>query len=113
MIDSYAAQTPWARRRDPASSAGGRPPLAIPEDNPPVGDARVGRQHPAPADEEPACSTAPSTACPCLAKTPPPSVRARESRRSRSQTVRFLYIDGEVAPPRSAVRRCSMYSKTR
>ncbi|KAG2538264.1 protein BIG GRAIN 1-like [Panicum virgatum] len=61
------------------------------------GKRHSARQHPAPADEEPACSTAPSTARPCLAKTPP-SARARaRSSRSRSRTVRFLDIDGEVA----------------
>ena len=61
------------------------------------GKRHSARQHPAPADEEPACSTAPSTARPCLAKTPPSArARARPSR-SRSRTVRFLDIDGEVA----------------
>ncbi|KAJ1257047.1 hypothetical protein BS78_K229300 [Paspalum vaginatum] len=59
------------------------------------GKRHSARQHPAPADEEPAYSTAPSSARPCPAKTPP-SARARASR-SRSRTVRFLDIDGEVA----------------
>ncbi|TVU30947.1 hypothetical protein EJB05_22605, partial [Eragrostis curvula] len=55
------------------------------------------RQHPAPPEDEPACSsTAPSTARPCFAAKTPPSSRARPSR-SRSRTVRFLDIDGEVA----------------
>lgn len=55
------------------------------------------RQHPAPADDEPACSTAPSSVRPCLAKTLP-SARARVTRRqSRSRTVRFLDIEGDVA----------------
>ncbi|AQK65560.1 Protein BIG GRAIN 1-like [Zea mays] len=61
------------------------------------GKRNSARQHPAPADEEPACSTAPSTARPCLAKTPP-SARARaRATRNRSRTVRFLDIEGEVA----------------
>ncbi|TKV93864.1 hypothetical protein SEVIR_9G257300v4 [Setaria viridis] len=62
------------------------------------GKRHSARQHPAPADEEPACSTAPSTARPCLNKTPP-SARAARARASRSRirTVRFLDIDGEVA----------------
>ncbi|PAN47495.1 hypothetical protein PAHAL_9G296200 [Panicum hallii] len=63
------------------------------------GKRHSARQHPAPADEDPACSTAPSTARPCLAKTPPSAgARVRPSRsRGRSRTVRFLDIDGEVA----------------
>ncbi|OEL17371.1 Protein BIG GRAIN 1-like [Dichanthelium oligosanthes] len=61
------------------------------------GKRHSARQHPAPVYEEPACSTAPSTARPCNAKTPP-SARARaRASRSRSRTVRFLDIDGEVA----------------
>jgi hypothetical protein len=61
------------------------------------GKRHPARQHPAPADEEPACSTAPSTARPCLAKTPSARARASRRSRSRSRTVRFLDIDGEVA----------------
>jgi hypothetical protein len=59
------------------------------------GKRHSARQHPAPADDETACSTAPSSARPCLAKTPP-SARAQATR-SRSRTVRFLDIEGEVA----------------
>ncbi|CAN6299526.1 unnamed protein product [Urochloa humidicola] len=62
------------------------------------GKRHSARQHPAPPDDELA---APSTARPCLAKTPPPSTRAARPRASRSRstsrTVRFLDIDGEVA----------------
>ncbi|CAL4941674.1 unnamed protein product [Urochloa decumbens] len=67
------------------------------------GKRHSARQHPAPADDEPPpCSTtAPSTARPCLARTPPPSARAARPRprrsRSSNRTVRFLDIDGEVA----------------
>ncbi|XP_062200487.1 protein BIG GRAIN 1-like [Phragmites australis] len=57
------------------------------------------RQHPDPAEEEPACSTTPSCARACLAKTPP-SARGRAS---RCRTVRFLDIDGEVALAAAAV----------
>ncbi|KAL6883343.1 hypothetical protein ACP4OV_010757 [Aristida adscensionis] len=67
-----------------------------------TGRRNSARQHPAPEedeDEEPACSTAPPCARPCLAKTQPPA-RApapARARRSRCRTVRFLDIDGEVA----------------
>ncbi|XP_062206054.1 protein BIG GRAIN 1-like [Phragmites australis] len=61
------------------------------------GKRHSARQHLAPAEEELACSTAPSSTMPCHAKTPP-SARARaRASRSRSRTVRFLDIDGEVA----------------
>ncbi|WVZ58812.1 hypothetical protein U9M48_009041 [Paspalum notatum var. saurae] len=65
------------------------------------GKRHSARQHPAPADEEPepACCTAPSSARPCPAKTPPSAKAMGKARTSRSQrrTVRFLDIDGEVA----------------
>ncbi|CAD6205078.1 unnamed protein product [Miscanthus lutarioriparius] len=63
------------------------------------GKRHSARQHPARADDEPACSTAPSSARPCLAKTPPSSraARARAVHSRRSRTVRFLDIEGEVA----------------
>jgi hypothetical protein len=53
-----------------------------------TGKRHSARQHLAPPDDEPAA--APSTARPCFAKTP-------SARASRSRTVRFLDMDGEVA----------------
>uniref|UniRef100_A0ACD5TXR6 Uncharacterized protein n=1 Tax=Avena sativa TaxID=4498 RepID=A0ACD5TXR6_AVESA len=56
-----------------------------------------------PADQDPTCSTAPSSyARSCLSKkTPPPASRSRSTR-----TVKFLDIDGEVAVAAAAVGRC-------
>uniref|UniRef100_A0A3B5YSL0 Protein BIG GRAIN 1-like n=1 Tax=Triticum aestivum TaxID=4565 RepID=A0A3B5YSL0_WHEAT len=66
---------------------------------------RHSSQRTAPADQEPACSTAPSYARSCLSKTPPPSA-ARPSRSRSTRTVRFLDIDGELAVAAAAVGRC-------
>ncbi|KAF6993565.1 hypothetical protein CFC21_010441 [Triticum aestivum] len=66
---------------------------------------RHSAQRTAPADQEPACSTAPSYARSCLSKTPPPSA-ARASRSRSTRTVRFLDIDGELAVAAAAVGRC-------
>lgn len=66
---------------------------------------RPSAQRTAPADQETACSTAPSYARSCLSKTPPPS-GARASRSRSTRTVRFLDIDGELAVAAAAVGHC-------